>query len=117
MEVFKIKLAGLRFFSKIGVYEQERLVGNEFIVQVEIRIDASGFSEENLDSSISYAEIYEEVKAIMDKEWLLLETVAVNLKKTLLARWPIILGGEISILKVAPPIPGINGQCGIEYLF
>lgn len=117
MEVFKIKLIDLRFFSAIGVFEQERKVGNDFIVNVEIKTDASGFLEESLDSSISYAEVYEVVKNIMDKEWLLLETVALKIKETLLSRWPDILGGEISIVKVSPPIAGINGHCGIEYLF
>ncbi|MDE5790149.1 MAG: dihydroneopterin aldolase [Muribaculaceae bacterium] len=117
MELFKIKLTDLRFFSSIGVFEQERKVGNDFIVNLEIRIDASSFEEENLDSSISYAEAYEVVKYIMGREWLLLETVAIKIKETLLARWPFILGGSIDITKVSPPISGINGQCGIEYLF
>lgn len=117
MEVFKIKLIDLRFFSRIGVFEQERKVGNDFILNLEIKIDASGFIEENLESSISYAEVYKEVKDIMDKDWFLLETVAVKIKETLTVRWPFILNGAISITKVSPPIPGINGQCGIEYLF
>ena len=45
--------------------EQERLIGNEFIVDVEVDNDASHFEDENLDTTISYADIYEEIKAVM----------------------------------------------------
>ena len=117
MEIFKIRLIDLQFYARIGVFEQERIVGNNFILNIELDIDSSEFIKENLSTSISYASIYEEVKKIMNKDWLLLETVAVNLKETFLEHWPQILSGRISIVKEAPPISGINGKCGIEYLF
>ena len=117
MEYFNIRLNDLRFFSKIGVFEQERKVGNEFLMNVEVKISASSFVEEDLESSISYADIYAEIKDIMDREWLLLETVAKKIKDKLTVRWPQIEGGKISIDKMAPPIIGIDGRCGIEYLF
>ena len=117
MDYFNIRLTDLRFFSKIGVFEQERKVGNEFLMNVEVRISASTFIEEDLESSISYADIFLEIKEVMGAEWLLLETVAKKIKDKLTARWPQIEGGKISIDKMAPPIAGIDGKCGIEYLF
>lgn len=116
-ERFVIRLHDLRFFSRIGVFEQERLVGNEFLVNVEVEFFASAFIEENLATSISYADIYEEVKEMMAREWLLLETVAVRIQQALSARWPEIESGSISIQKLSPPIPGIQGTCGVEYKF
>ena len=115
--VFRIRLTDLRFFSRIGVFEQERKVGNEFRLNLEVEIDASGFREEDLSTSLSYAEIYQEVKGIMTKEWLLLETVSVRIAEVLKQRWPSILSGTVRIEKLTPPIAGIDGHCGIDYRF
>lgn len=117
MDRFVIKLHDLRFFSRIGVFEQERRVGNEFIVNVEVEVSASTFVEEDLTTSISYADIYEEVKDVMSGEWLLLETVAVKIRRKICDRWDAITSGSISIEKLAPPIVGIDGSCGVEYKF
>ena len=86
-EEFRITLSGLRFYSNIGVMEQERLIGNEFIVDVEVDNDASHFEDENLDTTISYADIYEEIKAVMGEEWLLLETVVRTISARIASRW------------------------------
>lgn len=116
-DIFKIQLIDLRFFSRIGVFKQERTVGNEFIVNIEIDIDASSFQSEDLNSTISYAYLYGEVEKIMKKEWLLLETVAKEIQIVYIKRWPQIIRGKINIVKQAPPIPGIDGKCGIEFIF
>ncbi len=117
MATFKIKLIDVGFFSKIGVFEEERIDGNKFILNLEVAIDACNFKKEELETTISYAEIYEIVKEIMGEERLLLETVAVEIKERLTERWPDIRGGRIEIIKTRPPIEGIDGSCGIEYLF
>lgn len=115
--MFRIKLIDVRFFSKIGVFEEERIEGQNFILNLTIDVASSRFVEEELESTISYADIYQEVKIIMSNEWLLLETVAVQIRNALLKRWPQILRGSISIVKVNPPIEGIEGSCGIDYFF
>lgn len=116
-ELFCIRLTSLKFFSKIGVYAQERKVGNEFEVSVHIWIDASSFISEDLSTSISYAEIYEEIADVMKEEWLLLESVCKRLSDRFLERWPSIKRGKITIDKLSPPIKNIQGKCGVEYEF
>ncbi|MDE6339803.1 MAG: dihydroneopterin aldolase [Muribaculaceae bacterium] len=64
-----IKLKDLLFHSLIGVEEQERIVGNEFRVNVELTYSADHFENENLESTISYAEVYALVEEEMRKEW------------------------------------------------
>lgn len=73
---FVIRLNGLRFYSRIGVFDQERSVGNEFRVDLTAVADASGFRSENLDTTVSYADIYDVVAEAMRREWLLLESVS-----------------------------------------
>ena len=114
-EEFRITLSGLRFYSNIGVMEQERLIGNEFIVDVEVDNDASHFEDENLDTTISYADIYEEIKAVMGEEWLLLETVVRTISARIASRWDSVIRVQTTVTKLAAPIAGISGECGLTY--
>lgn len=112
-----VRLTDLRFYAHIGLFKQEKRVGNEFRVNIEVGYPASIFSSEDLSTSISYADIYEEVKREMSKEWDLLESVALSIQDVILKRWQQITEGKISIEKMSPPIAGIEGRCGIEYQF
>ncbi|MDE7401978.1 MAG: dihydroneopterin aldolase, partial [Muribaculaceae bacterium] len=63
MKTFRIYLKNLRFFSKIGVFQYERTIGNEFQVNVAVEISAENFVSESLDTTISYADLYDIVKS------------------------------------------------------
>lgn len=112
-----VYLEKLRFRSRIGVFDFEREEDNDFEVNIEIKFDASEFQSEELKSTISYADIYNEVRTIMSKEWLLLETVAIEIAETIIKMSSNIKEGEVSVTKVNPPIEGIQGSCGARYSF
>ncbi len=112
---FVIRLEGLRFYSRIGVFDQERSVGNEFRVDLTAVADASGFRSENLDTTVSYADIYDVVAEAMKREWQLLESVSNHIADTVLGRWGMISDIKVRITKISPPIPGIQGVCSVEY--
>ena len=114
-EEFCIALTGLRFYSRIGVLEQEREIGNEFLVDIEVETDASRFEDEKLSTTISYADIYDEIKAVMGEEWLLLETVARSIATRIAGRWKEVRGVQTSVTKLAAPIAGISGGCRVSY--
>lgn len=117
MNKFTIRLNGVRFYSRIGVAEQERTVGNEYTVSVTIRYDAGQFKREDLSSTISYAEVYEVVKDKMSEERLLLETVAKDIADEISSRWSEAEEITVGIDKTAPPVAGIVGSCGVEYFW
>lgn len=115
---FEIVLKGLRFYGRHGVMEQETVVGNEFIVDVKVRIPYSeSILEDKLDDTISYADIFTIVADEMDKPRKLLETVAATICRRLTATWPQILGGSISICKSTPPILRITGSSEVTLFF
>ena len=116
MDKFIIRLESLRFYSRIGVFDQERAVGNEFSVDVTVEVAATGFESENLDTTISYADIYEVVREAMSGECMLLESVAKSVAETIKQRWKSVGEVKIKISKLAAPIPGIQGVCSVEYL-
>lgn len=115
MESFTIRLKNLKFYSKIGVFEQERHVGNEFEVNISIKTNAEEFRPEILESSISYADIYDIADEEMKKEWLLLESVAQRIADKITSRYDSIIEIKVEIVKSVPPISGIQGNCSVEY--
>ena len=115
--IFKIKLIDQRFHSLIGLYPEERIEGNDMVVDLWVEFPATRFKSEELSTGISYADMYDIVKEEMDKEWLLLESIAIEIMDRMKGRWPFILHGWIRIEKVNPPIEGMKGICGIEYKF
>lgn len=117
MDTFRVSLIGQRFYSRIGVFEQERKVGNEFLVDLWVEYEAGRFRYEDLSSGVSYADLYAEVKACMDEERLLLESICISLRDVILQKWPFIREGYVRIVKVSPPVSGMEGSCGVELNF
>ena len=117
MAHFIISLDRMRMFGRIGVFEQERIVGNEFVLDVRVRIDADRVSNDDVEGTISYADIYDEVKRVMEKPHRLLETVASEIGQRLRVRWPEIIDGNVSITKSVPPISGFDGSANVAYFF
>lgn len=117
MNSFLIKLRGLRFYSRIGVYEQERVVGNEFAVDVAVRYGAEHFEDENLSTTISYADIYAIVAEAMQREWMLLESAAKGISERISKRWAEVEEIRVTIEKATPPICGIMGSAAVEYFW
>lgn len=115
----EISLNDLWFYAKHGVFHQENAVGNEFLVNLTVRFTSalSKLESDSLDSTISYADLYEEVKTEMKRPSKLLETVAVRIRNRICNRWPQINYGEISITKLKPPISSFIGSASVKINF
>lgn len=116
---FEIQLRDVMFYARHGVLPEERTLGNQYRVNVRLRIDASNFDEEadDLHATISYAEVFDILDEAMSRPSSLLESVAVRFAKKVTGRWGNIKSGEIEIVKTVPPIPGMIGEAGIAYKF
>ncbi|MBD5357978.1 MAG: dihydroneopterin aldolase [Bacteroides sp.] len=118
MSEFEIILSDLRFYAFHGVMPQETKVGNEFSVTISLRIPySSGILNDNLNATISYADVYEIVKYEMNTPRKLLETVAAHICKRITDRWSNVKSGNITICKSTPPIEGITGNAKITLFF
>ncbi len=116
---FEIQLRDVMLFGRHGVMREEGVLGNQYRINVRLRIDAANFDSEtdDLSNTISYAEIYEILQQEMSKPAALLETVAVRFAKKVSEKWQNLKSGEIEIVKTVPPIPGMIGEAGICYRF
>lgn len=116
MSQFTIRLEKLRFFSKIGLFEQERTVGNEFVVDLAVKFNASCFEAEDVTTTINYERLFRIVADIMGREHKLIETVCVEIADALGILDQSIDMIHIKITKLVPPITGITGSASVEYL-
>lgn len=115
---FEISLKDVIFYAYHGVYEEEQKIGNEFRVNLSVSIPyVEGIETDDLSLTVSYADLYNLIKEEMDKPRKLLETVAVETAKRLMTEFKSVTGGNISIEKVHPPIPGMLGSAEVTLKF
>lgn len=101
-----------------GVLEQERKVGNEFIISVSVVIpETDGMRSDRIQNTLSYVDLYRIVEEEMKTPRNLLETVALDIAGKIKRFYPEVISGNITIAKSAAPINGFSGQAGITYYF
>ena len=102
-----IRLNNMKFYAYHGVMEQERKIGNTFIVNLELFTDLSKASEtDELSDTINYAEIYDIVKNEMKIPSKLLEHVTGRILRKIKKEFPTIKKIEICLIKERPPMGG-----------
>lgn len=99
-----IEINGLKVFANHGVLAQERMVGNAFEVSLRLDYDfAEAAAADDVNLTVNYAEVADEVRRCMAVPCNLLEAAAWNIRSALLGRWPSIKAGRITVLKLHPP--------------
>lgn len=119
MPEFEIQLRDVLLYGRHGVMPEEAVTGNQYRVNVRLRLNAAWFDADtdNLSSTVSYADVFEILQKHMNRRAALLETVAVRFAAEVKERWPQIKGGYIEIVKTVPPIPNMIGEAGVKYEF
>lgn len=110
-----IELTGLRFHAYHGLYEEEKVAGNEFLVNLFVAYNPQGGIVSDLSETINYAVIFDLVKKRMLQRTDLLETIAMSLAEDINRQFPNVQKVDISIAKLHPPIAGFNGNVAVRY--
>ena len=107
IEAMKITLHEMRFYAYHGVFPQEQRVGNQFVVELTFWADVAGsVHSDELEETISYADVYEVVKAEMAIPSHLLEHVVGRISERLFATFPRMQRLALTLSKCNPPFPG-----------
>ena len=107
IEAMKINLHEMRFYAYHGVFAQEQRVGNHFIVELSFWADiAESLHRDELEETISYADVYEVIKAEMAIPSRLLEHVVGRISERLFATFPRMQRIALTLSKCNPPFPG-----------
>lgn len=110
-----IKLNDLYFYSFHGLYEEEKIAGGEFVVNVVVEYLPQMPVVTSLEETVDYAAIYTIVKEHMQQPTPLLETLAMKMVNSILERFPVIDRVEVSVKKVQPPIKNYSGSTETVY--
>jgi len=104
-----ISLEGMQFHAKIGVLPEEKILGNELVIDVHIKI-AESSSVTRLEDTVNYAEVYETIRQEVETGCDLLETLAQNCLNSLEKQFMGVKEMEIVVRKLNPPLPGQVGS-------
>ena len=105
----KIELEGMEFKAYHGCLEQEKVRGNQFVVDFEGELDLSAAAEsDNLGDTLNYADIYEIVAYEMSIPSELLENVAGRIMKSIEKSFPQLIKFSVRVSKKRPPVEGVT---------
>ena len=104
-----IQLHNLEFYAYHGLLPQERVVGGHYRVDVELSLTPPlrALTEDVIDDTVNYAEVYALIRQQMEQPVNLLEHLAHRITQGLYAQFPQIQAVKLSVTKVSPPISGI----------
>lgn len=110
-----IFLDSLRFFARHGVGEQETVVGNEFIIDLRLKVDIRhAMQTDDVADTVSYADVYTAVKEEMDIPSRLLEHVSGRIVRRLFRDFLQIEEITLKLAKRNPPMGADIEAAGIE---
>lgn len=111
----KITINKLHFHAFHGVLPQERIVGNDYEVSLQLTYDYHQASmSDDVSHTINYAEVYEVLLAVMQSPANLLETVAYRMAEAVLQQWPLVQEVDVEVLKLNPPMGADCHSCGVK---
>ncbi len=110
-----ITLDSLRFFAHHGVGPQETLAGNEFCINLRLAVDLErAMQTDDVADTVSYADVFEAVKAEMAVPSKLLEHVAGRIISRLFQDFPPITEITLKLTKRNPPMGADIESAGVE---
>lgn len=102
-----VEIEGMHFYAYHGHFEAERIVGNDFLVDVWLETDClKAAASDNLDDALNYQAVYDLIKKEMQVKSHLLEHVAGRIIDALFNEFPSIQTAKIKVSKLNPPMGG-----------
>ncbi|HBJ8840836.1 TPA: dihydroneopterin aldolase [Listeria monocytogenes] len=112
----KIYLNELVFYGYHGVLAEETKLGQTFRVSLILGLSTkkAGISD-SVDDTVSYAEVYETVKEIVEgTPFKLIEALAEKIATEVLTGYPLLEEVTVKLIKPNPPIPGHYDFVAVE---
>lgn len=111
----KVSLEGMEFYARHGYYEEERVIGNKYSVDVTLSVDFSeAATDDKLEGTVNYEKVYEIVQQVMSIDANLLEHLAGKMIKALKEHFPEVKKVKVKISKYNPPIKGLCNKATVE---
>lgn len=111
----RILIHGIQFHGHHGVHEEERKLGQRFLVDVEILLDLrEAGRRDDLAASVDYDRVHALVVEIGTRDqFRLLEALAARIASAVLERFPV-QQVMVRATKPLPPLSGLVGGVSVE---
>ena len=104
---YTIQLKGVHMYAHHGVMEQERTIGAWFTIDIELTISDHGCLEsDEIEGTVSYADVYEIISREMATPSRLLENVCYRTSKAIYEAFNQVKGITMTLTKDTPPMGG-----------
>jgi len=102
-----IAIEGMEFFAYHGCFEEERIIGGRFVVDLclDAETGEAGLSDD-IHKTVDYQKVYKAVKEEMEIKSKLLEHLAVRIADKVLKDFPAVKGLIVKVAKMHPPVGG-----------
>lgn len=110
-----ILLKEIRCYAYHGVAPQENLIGNEYIIDLKLKVDISKAAQtDEVADTVNYAEVHQVIMAEMAVPSKLLEHVGGRIIEKLFQQFPALEEIELHLSKRNPPMGADVESAGIE---
>ncbi|GAB6864412.1 dihydroneopterin aldolase [Bacteroides acidifaciens] len=110
-----ILLKEIRCYAYHGVAPQENLIGNEYIIDLKLKVDINKAAQtDEVADTVNYAEVHQVIMAEMAVPSKLLEHVGGRIIEKLFQQFPALEEIELHLSKRNPPMGADVESAGIE---
>lgn len=110
-----IAINDMRFYAHHGCFEQERIIGTNFRVDLVFDTDTRQAEvTDNIADTVNYLEVYQVVKREMELPSNLLEHVARRVGEAVRKEFPAVTAVRVKVSKLNPPLGGQMESVSVE---
>jgi dihydroneopterin aldolase len=111
-----IRLKGMEFYAYHGVLPEEKILGQRFLIDVDLYPRKWITLSDNLQDTINYAEVFTLVKdCVKNKRFKLLESLAEDIAACILDNFDC-SQVRVEVHKPQAPIPGVLKDVSVEII-
>lgn len=108
-----VQLNQLIFNAFHGIHEEERILGNEYVVDASVDFHEKDEVISHINDTVNYAIIYDIIKKRMSIPTPLLETIVMEIGNEIHKEFPDLKSISISVKKMHPPIESMQGAAKV----
>ena len=114
----RVSLKDVRFYSPIGYYEEEQIIGTEFFINVDVYFPFENSDSENLNNTINYEGLYQILVEVMRPKRKLIESAVEDILHLIQQKYMFVDEIYICIRKINPAFGGdlANSEIALHYV-
>lgn len=112
-----VSIEGAEFFAYHGYFEEERLAGNHFILDVSVDLETQIDFDDRISDTINYSDLYSLCEEEMKNTQKLLETVVNRIITRIGNDLKGVLSARVKLSKINPQMGGKVNRACVEMRF